>query len=310
MQIAAASGKPSLVDISTLSPTTSARAVYTGLAQLALADMAELRELAPADLTKLSAILRFSETSAAPTGVADAAMREAILAVDEGRFEQAIGYLASAITRDPSRVEELRGRPEFAPIRTNLDQLLNRVTQVSKIRAESDLARIELFLEQAGWPKLAQWETRPEILVRLARQLFEAGGYANYVRSADLAQTVLQSAYWEAFIPQPQPLSAAQQALMERDLESALSPAPPLWKTLSEELPVVARVLWQRAPLLVLFFAWLTIGSVAGLAYALLRIFAWAPSLRSFGDEGFSLWALGFLALVGFGFYARIRKRS
>jgi tetratricopeptide (TPR) repeat protein len=310
MQIAAASGKQIPEDISVLPSTTSARAVYTGLAQLALADMAELRELAPADLTKLSAILRFSETSAARTTAPDTALREAILAVDEGRFEQAIGYLASAITRDPSRVEELRSRPELAPIRANLDQLLNRVTQVSKIRAESDLARIELSLEQAGWPKLPQWDTRPEILVRLARQLFEAGGYANYVRSAELAQTVLQSAYWEAFIPQPQPLSAAQQALIESDLESVISPAPPLWKTLAEELPVVVRVLWQRAPLLVLFFAWLTIGSVAGLGYAVLRILAWAPSLRSFGDAGFSLWAVGFLALVGFGFYARIRKRS
>ncbi len=310
MQIAAASGKQIPEDISTLPLTTSARAVYAGLAQLALADMAELRELAPADLTKLSAILRFSEPSTAPAAPPDVAIREAIVAVDEGRFEQAIGYLASAITRDPSRVEELRARPELAPIRANLDQLLDRVTQVSKIRAESDLARIELSLEQAGWPKLPQWETRPEILVRLARQFFEAGGYANYVRSAELAQTILQSAYWEAFIPQPQPLSVAQQALIESDLEGALSPAPPLWKTLSEELPVVVRVLWQRAPLLVLFFAWLTVGSVAGLGYAFLRILSLAPSLRSLGDTGFALWGLGFLALVGLGFYARIRNRS
>jgi tetratricopeptide (TPR) repeat protein len=316
MQIAAASSQQSPADISILPLSTSARAIYTGLAQLALADMAELPELAPADLTKLSAILRFSEPNAAPVPAApDAApgavaVREAILAVEEGRFEQAIGYLASAITRDPSRADELRDRPELAPIRANLDQLLNRVTQVSKIRAESDLARIELSLDQAGWPKLREWETRPEILVRLARQFFEAGGYANYVRSAELAQTILQSAYWEAFIPQPEPLSAAQQALIESDLESALAPAPPLWKTLGEELPVVVRVLWQRAPLLVLFFAWLTIGSVAGLCYAVLRLLSWAPSLRSIGDTGFSLWAVGFLALVGFGFYARIRKRS
>jgi hypothetical protein len=271
--------------------------------------MAELRELDPADLAKLSTILRFSEP-AAPEAPADPALREAILAVNEGRFEQAIGYLASAITRDPSRVDELRDRPEFAPIRASLDQLLNRVTQVSKIRAESDLARIEHSLDQAGWPRLPQWETRPEVLVRLARQLFEAGGYPNYVRSAELAQTILQSAYWEAFIPQPPPLSPAQQALIDNDVEGTLSPAPPVWKMLFEEAPIVLRVLWQRAPLLVLFFAWLTIGSAAGLAYVLIRIFSPAASLVSIGNTGFSLWALGFLALVGFGFYARVRKRS
>ncbi len=309
MQIGAASSQQTPAQISTLPLSSGAQAVYTGLTQLALADMAELRELAPADLAKLSTILRFSEP-AAPEAPADPAVREAVLAVEEGRFEQAIGYLASAITRDPSRVDELRDRPEFAPIRTSLDQLLNRVTQVSKIRAESDLARIEHSLDEAGWPRLPQWETRPDVLVRLARQLFEAGGYPNYVRSAELAQTILQSAYWEAFVPQPPPLSPAQQALIDSDVEGSLSPAPPLWKTLSEEAPVILRVLWQRAPLLVLFFAWLTIGSAAGLAYVLIRIFSPAASLVSLGNTGFSLWALGFLALVGFGFYARVRKRS
>jgi tetratricopeptide (TPR) repeat protein len=313
MQIGATSGHQIPAEIASLSLNSSVQAVYAGLAQLALADIAELRELAPADLAKLSTILRFSEP-AAPQAPADPTLREAILAVEEGRFEQAIGYLASAITRDPARADELRDRPEFAPIRANLDQLLNRVTQVSKIRAESDLARIEHSLDEAGWPKLPQWETRPEILVRLARQLFEAGGYPNYVRSAELAQTVLQSAYWEAFIPQAPPLSPARQvlidqALIDRDIEGALSPAPPLWKTLYDEVPVVLRVLWQRAPLLVLFFAWLTIGSAAGLFYALMRVFSPGASLRSLGDIGFSLWALGFLALVGFGFYARVRNR-
>ncbi|HEY3456478.1 MAG TPA: hypothetical protein VGK64_18005 [Bryobacteraceae bacterium] len=308
MQIGTASGIQIPTEISTLPPSSSARAVYVGLAQLALTDLEELREIAPADLAKLSPILRFSESDAAhaPT---DPALREAILAVEEGRFEQAIGFLASAITRDPSSAEGLRERPEFAPIRASLDQLLNRVAQVSRIRAESDLARIEHSLDQAGWPKLPQWETRPEVLVRLARQFFDAGGYANYVRSAELAQTILQSAYWEAFIPQPPPLSPAQQALIDNDLETAIAPAPPLWKTLYQEAPVVLRVLWQRAPLLVLFFAWLTIGSAAGLVYALIRAFSLAPSLRPLADTGFSLWGLGFLGLVVFGFYARVRTR-
>jgi hypothetical protein len=313
MQIGAASGQQISAEIANLSLSSGAQGVYAGLAQLALADIAELRELAPADLAKLSTILRFSEP-AAPQAPADPVIQDAILAVEEGRFEQAIGYLASAITRDPARADELRDRPEFAPVRANLDQLLNRVTQVSKIRAESDLARVEHSLDEAGWPKLPQWETRSEILMRLARQLFEAGGYPNYVRSAELAQTILQSAYWEAFIPQAPPLSPARQALIDRDsdsdIEGALSPATPLWKTLYDEVPVVLRVLWQRAPLLVLFFAWLTIGSAAGLFYALMRVFSPAASLRSLGDIGFSLWALGFLALVGFGFYARVRNHS
>src|SRR6185437_4153005 len=123
MQIGTASGIQIPAEISTFPLSSSARAVYVGLAQLALTDLEELREIAPADLAKLSPILRFSESDApAP---ADPALREAILAVEEGRFEQAIGFLASAITRDPSSAEGLRERPEFAPIRASLDQLLN-----------------------------------------------------------------------------------------------------------------------------------------------------------------------------------------
>jgi hypothetical protein len=53
-------------------------------------------------------------------------------------------------------------------------------------------------------------------------------------------------------------------------------------------LKVVERVrfLWRRAPLLILFAAWFAFGWVAG----------------------YKVWALGFLALVGFHFYARIRN--
>lgn len=55
-----------------------------------------------------------------------------------------------------------------------------------------------------------------------------------------------------------------------------------------------ARKLWLRAPLLALLVAWLVAGLVAA-------AFVPLPTV-------FDAWALGFLALVGLGFYARVRS--
>lgn len=54
------------------------------------------------------------------------------------------------------------------------------------------------------------------------------------------------------------------------------------------------RKLWLRAPLLILLLAWLVAGLIAAAIVPLNGVF--------------ELWALGFLALVGLGFYARVRN--
>jgi hypothetical protein len=58
-----------------------------------------------------------------------------------------------------------------------------------------------------------------------------------------------------------------------------------------KKLPESVRLLWRRAPLLVLLLTWLAVGIFGGILFS-----------------GFEFWALGFLALVGFGFYRTIRK--
>ena len=63
--------------------------------------------------------------------------------------------------------------------------------------------------------------------------------------------------------------------------------------------------LWRRAPLLLLLLGWLAGGVAGGSLVALLRSDL-PPSTVSWF---FEVWALGFLALVGFGFYMRVRNR-
>lgn len=62
------------------------------------------------------------------------------------------------------------------------------------------------------------------------------------------------------------------------------------------------RRLWRRAPLLVLLLGWLATGLCAGMAAILFAASA-APV-----NAIFNLWAVGFLAIAGFGFYARVRN--
>jgi hypothetical protein len=68
--------------------------------------------------------------------------------------------------------------------------------------------------------------------------------------------------------------------------------------------------LWRRAPLLLFMLAWFAAGLTGGMIFAIgSRIWPEGP-LITLGNLGFELWGIGFLALVGFGFYMRVRDRA
>jgi len=74
----------------------------------------------------------------------------------------------------------------------------------------------------------------------------------------------------------------------------------------SKWLPRIKK-LWARAPLLVLLLGWLAVGFVAGSIYAILRMYGPSNELEPSVSWGFEIWGVGFLALVGLGFYAKVR---
>ena len=162
------------------------------------ADSAVIREVAVADLLKLTQIL---QPPSPPEIVArvEALIQATVTAINEGRREWAVGRFIEAVTTDPSRAEELRSNPDIQPIRNTVDQLFVRLTNVAKMDAETKLVAAERVIEDAGWPKLPHWETTPQALLQIGHRLLEAGGYANYVKTAELA-TTLQSAFWGATV--------------------------------------------------------------------------------------------------------------
>jgi hypothetical protein len=279
-----------------------------------LADTAVIRELAVADLLKLTQIL---QPTASPERIVrvENLIEETISAIREDRLEWAVGRFIEAVTAVPTRADELRSDPEIAPIRNTVEQLIARLSNVAKMDAETKLASAEQLLENSGWPKLPHWETAPEALIQIGHGLLEAGGYANYVRTAELA-TTLQSAYWSATVIEA-PLSTALPAALKKEDTSvgrksagaaALGFAHHTWLTLREKLPRQVEALWVRVPLLVLLATWFTFGLVGGMFSILVKTIWPGSGIVSASDFGFQVWGLGLLALVGFGFWTRIRK--
>jgi hypothetical protein len=287
----------------------------TSIQQAVLGDTAVIHELALTDLFKLSQILQPPSPPEIVQRV-EALIQETVRAIHDDRREWAVGRFIEAVTTDPSRVEELRVRPEFEVIRANVDQLLNRLTNVARMDAETKLTGAERVLENAGWQKLPHWETAPEALIQIGHRLLETGGYANFIRTADLA-TTLQSAYWTAPVVQPLPLVNGTTLLKKEDngikqkgaRAAVLALAQHSWDSLREGMSNRVAALWFRAPLLVIFGGWFTIGLAAGL-FSYLAKAIWPDSwIVPASNFGFQLWGLGFLALVGFGFWARVRRR-
>lgn len=277
------------------------------------ADSAVIREVAVADLLKLTQILQPPSPPEIVTRV-EALIQATVTAIHEDRREWAVGRFIEAVTSDPSRAEELRSNPDIQPIRNTVDQLLVRLTNVAKMDAETKLVAAERVIEDAGWPKLPHWETSPQALLQIGHRLLEAGGYANYVKTAELA-TTLQSAYWGATVAEATLINAPGK-LKEEDTpmgrRSAGSATLALgyysWEKLREKLPGRLEALWQRAPLLALLGGWFVLGLGGGL-FSVVAKGIWPDSwIVAASDFGFQIWGLGFLALVGFGFWAQVRK--
>jgi hypothetical protein len=163
-------------------------------------------------------------------------------------------------------------------------------TIVAKIDAEVKLDQAEHAIELAGGQKLVHWETSPQTLLHIGHRLYNAGGYANYMRAAAVGETI-QSAYWGATLIIEQPLPVTRIGLPKYN---GLPQSRAFAVAFLRKMPECIRVLWRRAPLLVLLLSWLAIGIAGGILFS--------------AGFGFDFWALGFLGLVGFGFYSTIRK--
>ena len=271
-----------------------------------------VRELSEADLARLIQIL---DPPSSPQAAAqlDGLLNSAIAAASAGDVSQAVNRLAAIVVLDPRYAVAVSFERRLDPIRGQVETLLNRMVSVAKLDAEARVAEAAQRSEAIASRKLAGWDAMPETLVGIASRLLESGGHANYIRAADLAQAVIDASRWAPTNTSVSPARPAGTALppAEEDPLATGGVLPALrqgWNGFRKAVPRRIRALWLRAPLLILLLSWLALGMVGGVVVLLVRKYqpqSWSPSLV---NGGFELWATGFLALVLFGFYVRVRN--
>jgi hypothetical protein len=213
----------------------------------------------------------------------DALLQEAVSAAALGDATQALDAITRLAAVDPARAEALPLHSGLAPIRADVDRLLKGLTLAARLDAETQIAQAAQEISAADSPS-------PHGLLALANHLYDAGGYANYTDAASIAQAAINTSVYPAALPEP-----------------VLGFAPGTARNGGRSFAAFARAtqsmvyrLWVRAPLLVLLLGWFGAGLGAGVA---MLVFS-AAALNA----TFELWALGLLALVGFGFYMRVRN--
>ena len=273
-------------------------------------DAVALSILSEPDLARLAAVLEppSPQTAAQIAQLVQAVMTAA--AADD--LSRVVGDVTKLASLDVGRAEAVRAEPLLEPMRAQVDSLLARLAQVARLDAEARVSAASHLVEEAAIQKLSGWDARPETLLLLATRLLDAGGHVNSVRASQLAQSIVEAAHWApAAVPAPFEDSASvrfrspNEPLTGGPIRTAFSRS---WDSIRKQTPGRIRVLWRRAPLLILLLAWLAVGILGGMASWLWRTLApdaWPAPLAA---AVFDLWAVGFLALVVFGFYMRVRN--
>ncbi|MGH9668433.1 MAG: hypothetical protein ACRD9L_28765, partial [Bryobacteraceae bacterium] len=234
-------------------------------------------------------------------------LEAAVSAAANGDTARAIEKLTEFAALNPFRVESLRSEPNLAPIRADVERLVSRLTSIAKLDAGTRLEHATQLTETAGADALPDWDAKPGAVLQIAARLFESGGHDNYVRAAQVAQ-VLIDVYETAPVANPLPSTGRSGRRIGPRAGTASRFLWPGWAAARRQAAPQIRKLWLRAPLLVLLLGWFSAGLASGVALLFLRAITTDGFPPQISSIGFDIWGIGLLALVGFGFYMRVRN--
>jgi hypothetical protein len=252
-------------------------------------------ELPLLDVARVSAIVK-REVPARRAARAEALREETLVLASKGFCGAALGKVIELAKLDPDAAADLRFEPALAGLRPQVEQVLQRLIPAARTDAEKRLTRAT---RMAGMAELhSAGRTLPETreILRAARRFFGRGTLGGYRRSAGLAQVVID--YYGL-------------ALQTRHVQRVSKPEIHAWiprkKTFYRIAAYRFRAAWSRVPLLLLLLAWLAMGVIGGTVYRIVQNARPGAAEGVPAEAGFGLWGIGFLAMVGFGYYARVR---
>lgn len=154
-----------------------------------------LSELSQSDLTTLREIL---DTIPRPGDRAQAEdlLRAATEAIAARSIGHALDLLRQAASLDPALADTLVSAPALVSIRPGVEQLLSQLTAATLLHAEGKLTEASQKLATATLRETPAGDVRPEVLLLVATGLIEAGGLANYVRSAAVSDALIDPSRW------------------------------------------------------------------------------------------------------------------
>ena len=251
--------------------------------------LASSLRFSPSDTAKLIRILEPPGLPQETSELRDL-LRSAISAAQKGDPGGALKHLEQLVRVDPNRANTLRSEPGLEPIRAQVDQLLTRMESNAKTHAQAQLADAAKVLESWGRQALPGWDAAPQTMLAAAFHLSDTGGYANCIYAASLARVVIEGARFPIAAHGTRPAGPPRKSHRAAMFGSRL------------------KALWARAPLLILLVSWFAFGLAAIGVAAILHNFWPVEYPSSTIDTGFAIWGIGLLALIAFGFYARVRR--
>jgi hypothetical protein len=263
---AAGTGSPvpeSLVRLNVPGETPSPRA---GVAEDSAGAFLQLLSTPPIqDLLRGIEAHRFAQEPAAPESI----VQTAVSALASRDVPRAMAALSEYIGRNPEHAAALANSASLAPIQGEVRELVHRVTEDARAEAVRMVATAGVVVDAAA--KHPEQMNGPAVL-EIAERFIESGQLANYIRAQELGQAVIT-------------FYGAGPRRSER-IERRVA-----WEWVA--------AFWRRAPLLVLFAAWVGLG-LAGSALVVLGR-ADAATVRAC----FEFWGVGFLVLVVIQFFVR-----
>ena len=158
-------------------------------------DAAVLAALSEPDLARLATILERPPSAQTAARLGEL-LHGAVTAAAAGDVARTLSEVSQLVVLDPLRAEAIRSEPGLEPVRAQVDTLLVRLAQVARLDAEGRLTQAADVLQGTPTTTLPNWDARPETLLLVASRLFDSGGHVNYVRSAQVAQVVIDASHW------------------------------------------------------------------------------------------------------------------
>ncbi len=123
--------------------------------------------------------------------------------------EKLIGILQTAHAEGSVVKADLMVRPDDVPVvaaelvRTGgghaTGHIDGKLIVVARMDAQGKIATARDVLDHFRPERIGNWDAKPEALLKVATDLYETGGYVNYLRSGDVAQLIIDNMRFVSF---------------------------------------------------------------------------------------------------------------